>query len=229
MTLTQPTTSEIDYRTCRQGVWDDCWFVSALVGLAYKRPVDVRDMIRAHDDGSYAVTFPGRAPVRTRPEEGVSASDGVWVPVIEAAAGKLVNVTRPRVFTFGTGVRLLTGRPTKWSSNVSALGFGPVVPLPWNDNTLHAMLTTAEARRRVVVLGGTDGYWRRPTLPGIAPRHCYALLAYDPDARHARVRDPHGDDARIPDRKKPGYGPGEFWLTLDEVESSFCGLAIEKR
>lgn len=220
---------DIDYRTCRQGAWDDCWLISALVSLAYKRPDDVRDMIRDESDGSYAVTFPRRSPVRVRPEAGASSSAGVWVPVIEAAAAQFIDVTKPRVLTFGMGVRLLTGRRTKWSSNVTTLGFGPIFPLPRNDNTLEMMLTTAEARRRVVVLGGTDGYWRRPSVPDIVPRHCYAVLAYEAGAKHVRVRDPHGDDNRIPDRKKPGYGPGEFWLTLDETEASFCGLAIEKR
>jgi hypothetical protein len=229
MSAASTSVEPIDYRTCRQGAWDDCWLLAALVGLAFKRPDDLRNMIRANDDGSYTVTFPRRAPVVVRSEEGASTSEGAWAPVIEAAAGKYLTVTRPRVLTFGMGVRLLTGCRTKWSSNVSKIGFGPIVPIPWNDNTLETMLLTAEARNRVVVLGGSDGYWRKATVPGIVHRHCYAILAYEADTRHARLRDPMGADDRIPDRKKPGYGPGEFWLTLDEVEASFCGLAIEKR
>jgi hypothetical protein len=112
---------------------------------------------------------------------------------------------------------------------VTGAGFGSLIPLPGDDRTLEAMLRTAEERRRVVVLGGSDGYWTTVKVHGLVHRHCYAILAYEADAKHARLRDPVGDDGRIPDRKKPGYGPGEFWLTLDEVEASFCGLAIEKR
>jgi hypothetical protein len=221
-------THDIDHRTLRQGAWSDCWFLSALVGLAYKRPDDVRNMIRA-TEGSYTVTFPGRAPVTVRSDEGASSCDGVWVPVLEAAANRLLDATTSRVLRFGEGITLLTGHRTKWSSNVTGWGFGPLIPMPFNDNTLAAKLRTAEARQRVVVLGGSDGYWRTVKVPGLVHRHCYALLAYESEANHARLRDPWGVDDRIPDRKKPGYGPGEFWLTLDEVESSFCGLAIEKR
>jgi hypothetical protein len=219
----------IDYRTCRQGTWDDCWLISALVGLAFKRPDDVRAMIRAEDDGSYTIAFPDRDHVRVRPEEGVSTSDGVWAPVLEAAARRFIDATTSRILRFGEGITLLTGCGTKWSSNVTGAGFGSLIPLPGDDHTFEAMLRTAEERRRVVVLGGSDGYWTTVKVPGLVHRHCYAILAYEEEPKHARLRDPVGDDGRIPDRKKPGYGPGEFWLTLDEVESSFCGLAIEKR
>lgn len=219
----------LDYSTCRQGHWDDCWLISALVGLAFKRPDEVLDMIRPDTDGVFAVTLPGREPVSVRPEHGVTSSDGVWAPVIEAAANTFLSATTTRMLRFGEGITLLTGRGTKWSSNVTGAGFGPLVPLPFNDNTLEAMLITAEERNRVVVLGGSDGYWTTVKVEGLVHRHCYAILGYEADARHARVRDPAGDDGRIPqNRKKPGYGPGEFWLTLDEVESSFCGLAIER-
>ncbi len=220
---------DIDYRTCRQGAWDDCWLLSALVGLAYKRPDEVRAMIRPNGGRSYAVTFPGKGPVTVKPEQGASASNGVWVQVIEAAACTFTDATTARMLRFGEGITLLTGCGTKWSSNVTGAGFGALVPLPGDDRTLDALLQTAEERRRVVVLGGSDGYWTTAKVPGIVHRHCYAILAYESDTKHARLRDPAGDDGRIPDRKKPGYGPGEFWLTLDEVESSFCGLAIEKR
>jgi hypothetical protein len=69
----------IDYRTCRQGPWDDCWLISALVCLAFKRPNDVRNMIRANDNGTYTVTFPGKTAVGVRPEEGASTSNGASV------------------------------------------------------------------------------------------------------------------------------------------------------
>ena len=42
------------------------------------------------------------------------------------------------------------------------------------------------------------------------------------------VRDPHGHDDQIPaERKRDGYGYGEFWLTPDELQGSYCGLTIE--
>jgi hypothetical protein len=224
-----PQPEEIDYRTCRQGGWDDCWLVSALVCLAFKRPAEVRDMIRPTGDGSYTVTLPKREPVSVRPADGACSCSGVWAPVVEAAVRRFTDATTTRVLRFGEGITYLTGNGTRWSSNVTGAGFGPLIPLPGDDHTLEAMLLTAEARRRVVVLGGSDGYWTTVKVPGLVGRHCYTILAYDPASGHARLRDPVGDDGRIPDRKKPEYGPGEFWLTLAEVEASFCGLAIERR
>jgi hypothetical protein len=227
MGLTHPSSHEIDYRTCRQGAWDDCWLIAALVGLAFKRSDDLRNMIRANN-GSYTVTFPGKSPVSVMAEQGASTSSGNWAPVIEAAAQRFTDATTSRLLRFGEGITLLTGNTTIWRSNVTGAGFGTLIPLPGDDHTFEAMLLTAEERRRVVVLGGSDGFWTTVKVPGLVHRHCYAILSYKADTGLARLRDPRGDGG-IPDRTMPGYGPGEFWLTLDEVESSFCGLAIEKR
>ena len=67
-----------------------------------------------------------------------------------------------------------------------------------------------------------------PKLSWVPPQHCFGLLEYESDAGTARVRNPYGNDDGIPaDRKRAGYGPGEFWVTLDELEDSWCGLTIE--
>lgn len=221
--------SPIDYQTCRQGAWADCWLLSALIGLASNRPDEIRQMIREVGDGSFEVTFPGREPQIVRPEDGGgTASNGVWAVVIEAAARRFTDATTSRVLRFGEGITLLTGRGTTGYTNVTGVGFAPAWRVWSRTEWFEQRVADATARSKLIVLGGSDGKWTTPKVPWVIPRHCYALLAYEPDFGTCRVRDPHGTDNDIPsERKRGGYGPGEFWLTSDELQGSFCGLTIE--
>lgn len=220
----------LDYRSCRQGGWNDCWLHSALDGLALKRPEEVLALVRDRGDGSYEVAFPGYEVVTVRPEEGGGAqSDWPWAAAIEAAAKRHHDdADQPRVATYGLGITLLTGRGRTGYTNLTGLGFAP----PWRvwsrTAWLERRLADATAAGKLMVLGGTDGKWTKPQVAGIRPQHCYALLAYEPDTGTCRLRNPLGDDDGIPQgRKRADYGPGEFWLTLDETQGSFCGLTIE--
>lgn len=224
-----------DYHSCRQGAWADCWLLSALVCLAYKRPGDLLNLVRDLGDGSYEVMFPNRPPVVARPDRGTGTASEPWpwAAVIESAAQELMDTTQPRVTSFGIGIELLTGNNRTGYTNVLGRGFAPVWRAWSRARWFEQRLADATANGRLIVLGGSDGVVTRPKQPWISPQHCHAVLDYDPGSNRVRVRDPRGiDDGQPacpipPDRKAPGYGPGEFWLTPAEVEASFCGLTVE--
>ena len=220
---------DCDYRTCRQGGWADCWMLSALVALGFHRPDDLRAMIRHQDDGSFEVALPKKAAVVVRPEDGGgTASEGNWAAAIEAAAKQFTKASSTRVLSFGEGISLLTGHKRTGYTNVTGIGFAPLTRLRRRRDWFEQRVAAATANGRVVILGGSDGYWTKVKVDGLRNRHCYALLAFEPETGTCRIRDPYGDDESIPQgRKRDGYGPGEFWLTSEEVEASFCGLSIE--
>jgi hypothetical protein len=224
-----------DYRTLQQACWNDCWFLSALVGLACKRPQELRDMVEDVGGGAYRVTLPGRPAREVGPDDaggGTASGPWPWGRVFEAAAAGVTDLTGPRVLTYGYGIELLTGKSRTGYTNLTGLGFAPVYRA-WSRREWFREFLDRHAGDRLMVLGGTDGRFTTPAYPWIAPQHCYALLGYDRAADRVRVRDPRGVDENVPgvplpaDRKESDYGPGEFWLTAAETEDSFCGLSVE--
>jgi len=217
-----------DYRTLRQVGLNDCWFLSALVGMAYQRPDPLRAMVTELGGGAYRVTFPNRPAQDVDPTElgdGTTSGPWPWGRVFEAAAGKVTNVGDGRVFTYGYGIELLTGKSRTGRTNLTGMGFAPVHV--WHKREWFQELLEGQAGRRLMVLGGTDGKYMKPAYDWISPQHCYALLGYDRGADRVRLRDPRGDDPNVAGRKEADYGPGEFWLTAAETEDSFCGLTVE--
>jgi len=218
-----------DYRTLRQWNWNDCWFLSALVGMAYQRPDQLCTMATDLGGGSYQVAFPNQ-PVQdvapTDPGGGTGSGPWPWGWVFETAAGKLTDLQAGRVFTYGYGIELLTGKGRTGRTNLTGMGFAPLHVL--SKRAWFRDYLTELAGTRLMVLGGTDGTFTKPLYDWITPQHCYALLGYDRDADRVRVRDPRGEDhPDAADRKAADYGPGEFWLTAAETEDCFCGLTVE--
>jgi hypothetical protein len=217
-----------DYRTVQQGLGiNNCWFISAVAGLAFRRPEAMKELIAINGDGSYKVVFPGRPPVDVLPNHtaAMHVIDGVPTPhgfanILEAAAtayGYYLN--RGRAITMGLGVRMLTGRWPSLSSNL-LFGFGS----PWRK--FHDKLERAEKDNKVVVIGTGIS---RIKLPGLQRMHCYSLLKYHPTERVAIMRDPQCTHAPVPEgRALPQYGVAAFWLTLRELQQNYMGMVIER-
>jgi len=217
-----------DYRTCRQGGWSDCWMLSAFTALGFHRPEAVATMVHPLEDGSFDIQLPGRAAVNVRHDQGGgTASDGNWIAAIEAALLHFTDISSTRVFAFGEGITLLTGNGRDGYTNASGVGFAPLTRLRRRRQWFETRVHDATQNKRVVILGGSDGYWTDVKVEGLINRHCYALFEFEPEFGTCRIRDPRGHDDLIPNRKRPHYGPGEFWLTSEETEASFCGLSIE--
>lgn len=217
-----------DYRTLRQVGLNDCWFLSALVGMAYRRPEPLRDLVTDLGGGAYRVAFPKQDAQDVTPadlSDGTTSGPWPWGRVFEAAAGKVTNLADARVFTYGFGIELLTGKSRTGRTNLTGMGFAPVHV--WSKRAWFRDYLAELAGTRLMVLGGTDGKYTKPVYEWISPQHCYALLGYDRAADRVRLRDPRGDDPGVEGRKEADYGPGEFWLTAAETEDSFCGLTVE--
>jgi hypothetical protein len=163
--------TDIEYETCQQGEWQDCWLISAVVGLAFKRPHEIRGMLQEAGDGCYEVTLPGQDPVVVRPkDEAKATSNGIWAQAIEAAIGQFTDVTAVRVFNFGEGISLLTGRGRTGYTNVTGIGFAPGWRVWSRSAWFEQRVADATARNRLMVLGGSDGYWTTPKFDWLIPQ-----------------------------------------------------------
>ena len=203
--------------------------LSALVALGFHRPDELRAMVRSLADGAFEVVAAepaGRDRAARRRRRG-----HVRRRLGGRHRGRLCRVTNAaatRVLAFGEGITLLTGNSRTGYTNVSGVGFAPLTRFFHRREWFEQRVDEATARAAIVILGGSDGYWTDVKVAGLINRHCYASWRSSRRLRTCRLRDPRGDDDAIPQgRKREGYGPGEFWLTSDEAEASFCGLSIE--
>lgn len=217
-----------DYRTVQQGLGiSNCWFISTIAGIAYRRPESIMELIAPNADGSYKVMFPGLPPVDVLPNHtgAMHVVNGVPTPhgfanVLEVAAtAQGYHLNGGRTITMGLGIRMLTGRWPSLTTNL-LFGFGSLL------HSFHAKLERAEKDNKVVVIGTGLS---RIKLPGLQRMHCYSLLKYDPTERVAIMRDPWCTIAPVPEgRALPQYGPAAFWITLREVQQNYMGMVIEK-
>lgn len=204
------------WRSIHQGNLDDCWFVAAVIALARFRPDELRLMVRPHLDGTFDVTFPGRAPVRgvsvsdeeisryRRPHHG---PDGLLLPVLEKAYGLLLRPNAPAPFEAinrgavraGKGIRLLTGR----RSHTYYLTRGP---FGWWQRFVHRRLEAAlrAAPPSLVIVSDTN--FRRG--------HLYALVDYDLSSAAVALQDPYAAEPRAP-------------LSLDRLVREYTFLFME--
>lgn len=188
---------------------------------------------------SFKVTIDD-CPDVSRPDHGNVG----YAVALEHAADALVNEARTaRFWSYGLGIVLLTGKTRTAYTNALGTGFKNILCsgtwwVPFTKLTALVarqvfastaeILSAATERKRLMVLGGSDGRWTTVKVNGLANRHCYSLLCYESEQGTCRLRDPLGRNDRIPPgRQRDDYGPGEFWLTINEVENSFCGLTIE--
>jgi hypothetical protein len=158
----------------------DCYFNSAVGSIAKERPELIVKMIRPNADGSFMVTFPGRAsqkiPAPTDSEIAAytDASDGLWFNVLEKAYGEIRKINPTSVTNEPLDaaalhggntaeiIRLLTGHKTK---NIQ---FPIKTGRPVDNQLLNQVRTEASAAldAHLAIAAGKFA-------------HAYAVVAYD--------------------------------------------------
>jgi hypothetical protein len=224
-----------DWTKAKQGDLGNCWFVSAVIGLARTNPDAITNMIQDHGDGTYTVTFPGQQPVTITydndPNAKGGSSDGIWLRVLEQAGAKLLADTQPLVSflvdNFGHrgrfGIYLVTGANAgpyfKWFYSISS----------WRD-----AIRTAMANNKIVTAStGTGGLSDR--INGLVSRHVYLVIGYDAETDKVRLLNPwrkdgefgqtkpNPDDEDTPDKKNDGI----FEMTMQEFRDNFLIIDVQ--
>jgi hypothetical protein len=202
-----------------------------MIGLAYQRPDDIKQAITANNNGTYTVDLRilGRSKkyiiTNANENHGGSFTDknGIWPKLYELAV--IERNGRSWLFEgkgpgMGDGIPLLTGHDFTFNSNL-LFGLGTLA------NSLQSKLERGTDGKKIMILGtGTKDI----KIDGLKAGHVYTVLKYDKEKDRVYLRDPHGGTNDVPQNRTKtglGSGPGEFYLTLQECDDAFQGLAIE--
>lgn len=212
-----------DLDACKQGPLGDCFFVAAVGAFAHRDPEALKRMVEVVPTG-YRVHFGDGATVEVAPLtdaevalSGTTGDEGLWLPVLEKAIGSLRQQQNPAKYSTATAtdaiskggtssstIRMLTGHTTKGlalkkqarSTEKDANGAPvpkPTVPAgPYEklEADVRERVIPALAERRLVACSTAQ-----EALPkGIAPRHAYAVLGYDPATDELQLWNPHGNN-----------------------------------
>ena len=217
----------VDYTTFKQGSRPNCWIAAAVSAFAYQNPEKIKKMIKDNGDGTYTVTLPGpNKSYIVNPSNGASfSSDGNWAKILELALIEYYGdkAKESNGLSYLDVIEVLTGNNVTPNRNISGAGFGT-----WLESLASKL---SKANDGAIVVAGT-GY-REPTGSAkncLQAGHTYAVLGFDKATGRVRMRNPHGIESDAhKGRKEPGWGPGEFWLTLEEFEENFLGMGYERK
>jgi hypothetical protein len=234
--------------TIRQGHIDDCFCLAPLAAMVHRDPQEVASMFSVRDEGHFAVQIGAESVVVAPPTDAERAmgmiadnsQDGLWVNLYEEAIGRLrtdlESPEQPFDLAFeafaggGSATRIisyLTGH--KVSGFSLKFGKDAATPAVLRESRLAALrqkLAAATGQRRLVTCSTLQ-----PTTPGLAPRHVYALLEYDPTDDTINLWNPHGNHfvPKGPPGPENGYPTtnGLFTIPLREFVQQFTGMAFE--
>jgi len=231
----------IDQSDIVQGNLNDCFFLSALIGLAHLRPEEIPKMIKSNHDGSFfTVKFPGAKesvtvsrPTKEEMGKYVNKSqndDSIWAAVLEKAFAQYQN----KGDLFGnywhdnhydaidsgglqsTGISALTGHSTDTD----------VLSLTSNSTIREKVQDNLKNKRTITLSSFADG----DKSKNIAPNHVYTVLAYNKEKDTFIIRNPWGAGGepsgglKYNDNKRDGV----FEVTMDELNEYFTLIAYEE-
>lgn len=204
----------------RQGEVGDCYFLSALDGLARARPGEVSALIR-NAGNAYEVRFYRRSAVSvsgTEVRHGVGA-DGVWARILESAWEK----SRGNIRADGT-VEEQGGDPSEAIRALTGNRSRTIELRPGNADHVLATMRDSLARGGIAVAA------TRARHPGIAPEHAYTVLQVD-ERGNVVLRNPwkSGPYPRpTPEGYKPNpMGPGTFAVDPATFTRNFPDVYLE--
>ncbi len=179
-----------------QGGLGDCWFLSALAGLAQDNPQAIRAMIDDNGNGHFQVRFfqrnaqnqltPVWIPVDFNPQGAAGAAIGTDITA-DGKAEFWPRVIETAYLQFVGGASNVTGGipPTAWEMFTGVPG-NPTFPPSILD---EATLTNALNQHRLVWIGTNAG----PILiGGLAPSHAYRVVSFDTVSKYVTLENPHG-------------------------------------
>lgn len=225
----------------KQGPAGDCYLFSGAGWWAYTQPRRVVEMIRELPDDHYFVQFPdGEQVVVDAPtdtelaynESGSTASDGIWMAVLEKAVGTL---------DYGRDAK--TRAVADASLRVNLGGSARLDVRRWTGNTVDSYLLNDPAQRArvrdalVAMASGrlmAQAVVLRTDKPAPIPsNHAYAVLGFDPKTDVLTVWNPWGDDFTPRGPAGPEHGwprrHGVFQVPLADFVRVFSMLDIERR
>ncbi len=217
-----------------QGKLGDCFFLAPLGAAIHRDSAAVRRWIEPCGDAGYDVAFPGAKKFRIEPLTdaelvltSTTENEGVWLAVLEKAAGAVRNEKAPpekrresftdliaRGGSTAPMIALLTGRNAKRVSKPSVEKVRDLVKSAMKDRRLVCCTTPKSS-----------------ATPGVAAHHAYAVLAYDEKNDALLLFNPWGNAFKP--KGKPGLQngypvlDGRFTVPVADFVRIFSGVSYE--
>ncbi len=224
----------------KQGSANDSAFDAVVAALATSRPELLQDLISTHDDGSFAVNFPGEkgwGPNVSKPTDAElgafnhGGKNGIWAAVLEKAYGKYQGEQSYRgesnplqngaeSGSVESAIFLLTGNyPTKIDvANTSKKDLANRLAEAFSDHPPKAVVTSIDG----------DSMWKRITFrssdrteDNYYKNNAYTITGFSSDGRGGGtvvIRNPRGG--------ADGTVDGTNEIPLDEFMRNFTDISI---
>jgi tetratricopeptide (TPR) repeat protein len=229
--------------TIHQGRMGNCFTLAPLGAMVYRDPHEVASWFEVQSNGNVLVKMAG-GPVSVPPPTdaelafaAANTQDGTWINLYEKAIGQARNERKPPGKRFDVALDAIakggTEEPimsyiTGHKVGVYALGFDSSPETAASKLAqMRQRLAFATSNRLLMVCATV-----KPSVPGLSPRHAYALLNYDALSDTVKLWNPHGNDFKPkgPPGLTNGYPMtnGIFNMPLTDWTKQFFHVAIER-
>jgi hypothetical protein len=215
----------------RQDSTSDCYFNSAVGSLAQASPQTIVKLIQQNPDGTFTVTFPGKAaeriPAPTDAEIAgyTDASDGIWFNVLEKAYAKIRPIDPKSATSEPLDAAALIGGDENGTMALVSGHQTKVTRFPLTSNRpadanflqqVRADLTGAFHDHRAVV---TAKY-----------HHAFAVVAFDPRIDTVTIHNPYDGNGGegMPDGESDISSGGFFSISTEKFVENFKSMGVEQ-
>ncbi len=250
-----------DIDACKQGPLGDCFFIAAVGAFTHRDCAALKRMFVEQQDGTVLVRFGNGQSIVVAPLSdaelalsGSTGDEGLWLPVLEKAIGSLRQDANPEKYdtetatdaiarggSTATMLRILTGHTTmrialkKRPRSTKKDESGNPVLEPSNPAGEHGALAVRvrEALTQAFAHGrlATCGTMQEPQPKGIAQKHAYAVLAFDPAVDVVHLWNPHGNSHTPKGAAGLLHGyptkAGRFSIPVTEFVRIFGSVVVE--
>ena len=215
----------------RQDSTYDCYFNSAVGSLAQASAQNIMKLIQQNPDGTFTVTFPGKAPEKVpAPTDSEiaaysDASDGVWFNVLEKAYAKIRPIKPAMATKEPLDAAALIGGD---GNAVMALVSGhqtEVLRFPLKSG--HAADERFLAEVRADLAGAFHDH--RAVVTG-KYHHAFAVVAFDPRTDTVTIHNPYDGNGGegLPDGESDFSSGGFFSISTVKFVENFNDMGVEQ-
>lgn len=229
----------------QQGERPICYYLSALGGLAYHRPEDIKKLVVDNLNGTYTVTFPGLPKSKNkvtvdRPSEGdlgfyihKGSNGAVWPAVMAKAIAKYWS--NNGIFRFFRSDSDAANWGGSWESIEIITGHKTdfmLIAVNTNDRIL-SKLNTALMSKKIAsssTIGKGNLNPKNKSELFLSKAHVLAILKVDLNQKTITLRDPYGANKYLDENGniyKDRSTDGIITLPVSEFRKYFTDISIE--
>jgi hypothetical protein len=216
----------------RQDSTSDCYFNSAVGSVAQASPKAIVKLIKQNADGTFTVTFPGKAsdriPAPTDAEIAAysDAADGIWFNVLEKAYAKIRPIDPKAATSEPIDAAALIG-----GSENDVLGLISGHKIKATHFPLISRRTLDERLLKNVRAELIEAFQNHRAVVTAKYHHAFAVVAYDPRTDTVTIHNPYDGNGSegLPNGDNPISSIGFVSLSTEQFVENFKGMGVEQK